>query len=185
VRAYLASWFASKDDIKARAHELRAAGIEVTSRWLEEKVAGTVQIQDVEDEYLRETAKVDIHDLILADTVVLNVPSAEELKSIDIPTASWARGGRHFEAGFPYAMMVFFLYMPNSIRERGTRRLILVGHKENVFHYLDDITLNGRAVGFSLPPITTFSTWEDARTYLINTSIPEHTARRQTSEAVV
>ena len=176
MKVYLASWFASKDNMKARAQELRANGIEVTSRWLEEKINGNTQIQDVEDDYLRETAQVDIHDIILADTLVLNVPSAEELKTLDMPTASWARGGRHFEAGFQYATMVFWNWLPTTVTFRGQRRLVLVGHKENVFHYLDDVVLNGRADGFTLPSILTFSTWEEAKNYLINAASVEYAA---------
>lgn len=176
MKVYLASWFASKDNMKTRAHDLRAAGIEVTSRWLEEKISGNTQIQDVEDDYLRETAQVDIHDILLADTLVLNVPSADELKTLDMPTASWARGGRHFEAGFQYATMVFWSYLPQSITMRGQRRLILVGHKENVFHYLDNIDLNGLAYNFPLPSILTFSTWEEAKEYLINIASTEYAA---------
>jgi hypothetical protein len=167
MKVYLASWFNSKDEMNIRARELRDVGIEVTSRWLEEKVNSNAQVQDIDDEYLRETAQVDLHDILLSDTVVLNIPSAQELKTLDMPTASWARGGRHFEAGFQYATMVFFSYLPPMIQFRGTRRLILVGYKENVFHYLDDLTRNGRADGFLLPSILTFETWEDAKQYLI------------------
>lgn len=170
MKVYLASWFASKDEMKIRAEDLRANGIEVTSRWLEEKVAGTVQIHEVADDYLRETAQVDIHDILLANTVVLNVPSAEQLKTADIPVASWARGGRHFEAGFQYATMMFYWNMPEDIRNRGDRNLILVGHKENVFHYLDDFDLNGLADGYTLPEIQTFDTWEEAKAAIIQSA---------------
>lgn len=167
MKVYLASWFASLLAMRDRAAELRAEGIEVTSRWLEEKVKPTVQIKDVEDDYLRETAMVDIHDILIATTVVLNIPSAEDLKALDIPTASWARGGRHFEAGFHYATMMFLEYLPQHIQDRGQRELLLVGHKENVFHYLDGV-MQLRADGFKLPKITTFDTWEQAKNYLVN-----------------
>ena len=119
MKVYLASWFASLPVIKQRAEDLRANGIQVTSRWLEEKVKPTVQIKDVEDDYLRETAMVDIHDILIADTLVLNVPSADDLKTANIPLSSWARGGRHFEAGFHYATMMFLEYLPQSIKDRG------------------------------------------------------------------
>lgn len=170
MRVYLASWFASLQVIKQRAEELRANGIQVTSRWLEEKVKPTVQIKDVEDDYLRETAMVDIHDILIADTLVLNVPSEEDLKTTDIPLSSWARGGRHFEAGFHYATMMFLKYLPESIQNRGPRQLLLVGHKENVFHYLDGV-LPFKADGISLPSIVTFDTWEEAKANLIAKSM--------------
>lgn len=167
MKVYLASWFASINETKKKADELRAVGIEVTSRWLEETIKPTTQIQDVELDYLRETAKVDLHDILIADTVVLNVPSFEELKDPTIPLSAWARGGRHFEAGFQYATMVFFYNLPSHIFDKGTRRLILVGRRENVFHYLDSLSRNGRAFDMMLPEIPCFDTWEEAKNYLV------------------
>jgi len=168
MRVYLASWFQSLPEMRQRADELRANGIEITSRWLEERVKPTTQICDVSAEYLRDTAMVDLHDILLANVVVLNVPSAEQLKDPTMPIASWARGGRHFEAGFQYATMVFLSFLPSWIRSRGDRQLILIGHKENVFHYLDDLKLNGRALDLELPVIPCFETWADAREYLVS-----------------
>lgn len=168
MKVYLASWFASKDEMNDRAAGLRSEGIEVTSRWLEERVKPTVTIQEVADDYLRETAVVDVHDILIADTFVLRVPSAEELKTLDIPIASWARGGRHFETGFHYATMMFWAYLPEHIRARGPRSLIVVGHKENVFHYLDGV-LAMRADGFSMPAIHQFDTWEEAKKFMVAT----------------
>jgi hypothetical protein len=170
TKVYLASWFASLPIIRQRAEELRANGIDVTSRWLEEKVKPTVQIQDVEDDYLRETAMIDIHDILIADTLVLNVPSTEDLKTYNLPLSNWARGGRQFEAGFHYATMMFLAYLPQSIQDRGPRQMLLVGHKENVFHYLDGI-LPSKADNIPLPTITTFETWEEAKNYLIAKSV--------------
>lgn len=171
MKVYIASWFASKEEMVQQAEELRAHGIEVTSRWLEEKVSSNVQITDVSESYLRETAQVDIEDILRANIVVLNVPSLEKLKDSTIPTASWARGGRHFEAGFQYATMVFLNYLPKELYERGTRYLWLVGRKENVFHYLNDLSKNGTADGMTLPIIRTFETWDAASESLIK----EHT----------
>lgn len=159
---YLASWFASKDQMKVRAEALRSAGIEVTSRWLEERVSPTTSIQDISDAYLRETGQVDIHDILTADTVILNIPSQSDFDSINMPVANWARGGRHFEAGFQYATMMFQKFLPDCIQNRGHRRLILIGHKENVFHYLDGTDKEMLADGFPLPGIELYTTWEEA-----------------------
>ncbi len=168
MKVYLASWFASKEEIKKRAGELQAVGIEVTSRWLDEKIKGTVQIKDVAEDYLRETAQVDIQDILLANVLVLNVPTEDDLKFVGLPVATWARGGRHFESGFHYATMVFFEYLPEKIKNYGARCLILVGHRENVFHYLDNIKVNGLSDGFKLPEIHTFETWDLAKEFLTN-----------------
>jgi hypothetical protein len=178
MKVYIASWFASKDAMKQHAQDLRALGIEITSRWLEEKVAGNIQIKDVADDYLRETAQIDIEDILSASIVVLNVPSVEDLKAADIPVSSWARGGRHFESGFQYALMMLSQYLPTRIQDRGHRRLMLVGHKENVFHYLDGIK-DIQADGIDLPSILTFETWAEAKKCLT-----ELTADERLAEAV-
>lgn len=172
MKVYLASWFASKDDIKKRAERLEANGIEVTSRWLDEQIKGTTNISEVSDNYLRETAKVDIEDILLANILVLNVPSAEEISTIDIPIASWARGGRHFETGFFYATMVFFNQISKYLTNKAPRMLILVGHRENVFHYLDGLN-SPRADNYYLPTIELFETWELAEKFLVYTNTNE------------
>lgn len=166
MKVYLASWFNSKELINTRATELRNAGIEVTARWLDEKIASNVQVKDVPADYLLETAETDIQDILLANVVVLNIPSVGDLSNPDMPTASWARGGRHFESGFHYATMLFFHFLPNRIRDRGPRQLVLVGEKENVFHYLNGIK-QVFADGLELPAITQFYTWNAAKEYLI------------------
>lgn len=167
MKVYLASWFHSKDIMRNRATELEEAGINVTSRWIDETVDSQSQIKDVKVDYLRETAQIDLHDILLADTVVLHVPSKEDLDNSKIPISSWARGGRHFEAGFHYATMMYYSYLPGRVWNRGPRRLILVGHRENVFHHLDNIRKNGTADDIILPTIDCFSTWEEAKNHLI------------------
>lgn len=169
MRVYLASWFNSRDEIGVRADQLRSDGIEVTSRWLEESISPNSSTEDISAAYLREAAKMDVEDILLATTVVLNVPSAEELKNPDMPIASWARGGRHFEAGFQYATMVFYKWLPARLQVLGTRSLVLVGRKENVFHYLDGI-IEAYADGYPLPEIVTFESWDLTRQHLIEES---------------
>lgn len=166
MKVYLASWFNSKDLIQLRAQELRSEGIEVTARWLEEKIASNVQVKDVPEDYLVDTAEIDIQDILAANIVVLNIPSVTDLGDLNMPTSSWSRGGRHFESGFHYATMLFFHFLPNRIRDRGIRQLILVGDKENVFHYLSGLKKT-YAEGLELPNILQFHTWQLAKTYLI------------------
>jgi hypothetical protein len=166
MKVYLASWFASKDEMKKRAEDLQKLGIESTARWINEVIDGQTQIKDVDKSYLKGTARIDIEDILTADTMILNVPSEEDLESYNLPLSTWARGGRHFEAGFQYATMFLFEQLPEYIKERGVRKLILVGHKENVFHYLDDLESNGSIGEFDLPSILTFADWEEACKYL-------------------
>lgn len=168
-KVYLASWFASQADMRIRAEELRKAGIEITSKWIDESIDTKSEIKDVDDDYLRETARIDLEDILCADTVVLNIPSEEELANSDLSLSVWARGGRHFEAGFQYAMMVFAYYIPRPLTKT-VRRLILVGRKENVFHYLDSTMYNKTFPGWDIdfPAIIQFETWPEALSFMIH-----------------
>lgn len=168
MKVYLASWYASRDEMAKRAEELRTNGIIVTSRWLEETTNPTSQIIDLDDAFLRDTARIDIEDILLANVLVLNTPSETDFKETKITLSTWARGGRHFEAGLQYATMLFFREIEHRLPYNDPRMLVLVGHKENVFHYLD-----GVKVMFNLPKILHFNTWEEAKTFLISKSSKE------------
>jgi len=113
MKVYLAAWFSSKNETLAKAEELRACGIEVTSRWLDEKVAPATLMSDVTEDYLTQTAQIDIQDIDAADALVLLTVDPEN-------GPCHRRGGRHFESGYAAG--------------RG-KTLIICGPKENVFHY--------------------------------------------------
>lgn len=119
MKVYLAGMFSTQLQRRKDAEMLKAAGLEVTSRWLEERVKPTVTIKEVQDEYLAETAIIDLQDILAADAVVFFVPSDTEL--VDVPVRSAARGGRHFEMGYAYAI---------------SKPIFVVGGRENVFHFL-------------------------------------------------
>lgn len=174
MKVYIASWFASKTDMKKRAETLRSHNIEVTSRWLEELLPGTTQIHEVSGDYLEVTGIEDLEDVLKAHTLVLNVPSDKDIEEAGIPVSAWARGGRHFEAGFHYATMVLFNSMPSYLFWGPKRELLLVGHRENVFHYIK--TLGNKIERHDAPAIKLFNTWEEVTQYLIekqkNESIP-------------
>lgn len=155
MKVYLASMFSDKDRILARGKELAEMGIESTSRWASETVPHNVTIQDCTEDYLRETAVADLEDILRADKVVLVVPEPELL--INATVASSSRGGRHFESGFVYGLVV------QQLRDGGkpTRELIILGKKENVFHYLDGLKL---AQGY--PTIKIIETWDAVKSYL-------------------
>ncbi len=156
MRVYIASMFSDKDRVKERAHDLAVMGIACTSRWAEEKVPHNVKMSDCKDEYLRETAAVDIDDIIVADKLVLTVPESQLL--LDASIAAAARGGRHFEAGFIYGLIVAQV-MDGG---RPTRELIILGKPENVFHMLDGI---GAAARY--PTIKHYDTWPEVLNYLM------------------
>ena len=118
LSVYLAGMFSTIKIRKAQAAELRAVGIEVTSRWIDETVPHNAETKDVPEKYLKETAIADIEDIDDADIFLAFVPTAEELIAATVTASS--RGGRHVEFG--YAL--------------GTGKpIFVVGHKENVFHY--------------------------------------------------
>src|SRR5271170_398584 len=119
MKVYLAGMFSTIATRKAQAAELRALGIEVTSRWIDETVPHNVSMKDVPDEYHRETSQADIQDILNADAFIMFVPSAMEL--IEAPVLNSSRGGRHFEMGFAYAL---------------NKPIFVCGPKENVFHHL-------------------------------------------------
>lgn len=163
MKVYLASWYASRAEISKRAEELRACGIEVTSRWLEEREKADAQLSDFGEDFKIETARMDIEDVLLADTLVLNTPSPYDLGSTNISLATWGRGGRHFEAGFQYATMVLSGWLsPNRTVDR---RLMIVGHKENIFYHLTRPGLI--AADLSLPEILVYPDWYEAKHALL------------------
>ena len=88
MRVYIASMFADKDRVKQRAKDLAVLGIACTSRWAEEKVPHNVRMSDCKDEYLRETAVIDLDDILVADKLVLTVPEPELLVEATIAAAS-------------------------------------------------------------------------------------------------
>jgi hypothetical protein len=128
MKLYIASWFGNKTKLKKKVKLLNRNGIEVTSRWLDENVAQTAGIKDVTMNHLVTTSIIDIEDIDAADAVVLVTPKKKDLKGVR--KAAWARGGRHFETGYQYAL-IKHLY-PD-------KRLIILGDKENVFHYLPEV----------------------------------------------
>jgi nucleoside 2-deoxyribosyltransferase len=139
MKVYLAGMFSTIKTRKAQAAELRALGIEVTSRWIDETVPHNVEMKDISDAYHEETATADIDDIEACDVFVEFVPSDAELVYATLRSSS--RGGRHFEMGYAY--------------KAGTT-IFVVGTKENVFHHLP--------AGFrNKPGIRHFATWEDAK----------------------
>ena len=151
MKVYIASMFSDKDRVKQRAEELALLGIVCTSRWAWEAVPHNVAMKDCKDEYLRETAAIDLDDILSADKLILTVPEPSLL--VDATVAASSRGGRHFESGFFYGLM---------LSTRTKRELIILGKPENVFHMLDGIGAASR-----YPTIKNFGTWEEVIKYLV------------------
>lgn len=111
---YLASRYSRRDELKDYADQLMRAGHMVTSRWL----YGDHQISD--DGLSEEGSEAerlwfameDYEDLKAADTII---------NFTEPPRSVASRGGRHVEFGMAVAH---------------GHKLIVVGHRENVFHCL-------------------------------------------------
>lgn len=167
MKVYIASNFADKDRVKARGEELAAMGIECTSRWALETAPHNCKITDKPAQYMRETAVFDVQDILAADKVVLTVPSLEQLANLTPHQMS--RGGRTFESGMMYGLILgaYLTIGGNRFQEfaketRGcTSELIVMGDKENVFHFLD-----GTETAADLPVVVVLPTWEAVKSYL-------------------
>lgn len=116
-KIYLAAKFARQDEMKKVREILSEAGFEVTSRWLDEITmdAKTVTPGDFKAELNEHVALVDLVDIRRADAfLTFTEPNGSQNKG----------GGRHWEMGYAYAM---------------GKRIIAIGEKEIVFHYMQDI----------------------------------------------
>jgi nucleoside 2-deoxyribosyltransferase len=111
LKVYLAAQFKQINEMRKYAEELRAEGIEVVSRWLEEKVSPNISLKEMTPDECKRTAEVDLEDIQNADVFVLFTVDPDE------PTK---RGGRHFESGVAFAL---------------GKPTIFVGPYENIFHY--------------------------------------------------
>jgi hypothetical protein len=116
-KIYLASRYSRREELNYCARQLRELGFEVTSRWLN----GNHQISDdgLSDEGKQEErtrfATEDWEDLMAADTTI---------SFTEAPRGLHSRGGRHVEFGAALAV---------------GQRVIVIGHRENVFHCLCDV----------------------------------------------
>lgn len=116
MKIYLAARVSRKSELCKYADELRAAGHDVTSRWL-----GQHDLSPYEDKTPEERqvcGEHDLADVLRSDCVVSFTEDA------DIPNTS--RGGRHVELGIGIA---------------AKKILVIVGPRENVFHWLPGIKI--------------------------------------------
>jgi hypothetical protein len=145
VRIYLSARYPRREEMCGYADELRADGHTVDARWL---APGHELTADCSVERGSTLAVDDTEDIIASDCLI----AFTEDPAGEVPGA--ARGGRHVEFGFGI-----------GLGSRGPGdfvplRLVVVGYRENVFHYL--------------PEVEFFPTWAEARAAL----------RRQKKEGV-
>lgn len=111
MKVYLCARYSRHPEMQQHRAAIEAAGHQVTSRWHN----GSHEIGDVAtDEDRCRLAVEDLQDLQAADCVFAFTEGET--------SAGRGRGGRHVEVGFALAAAIL---------------VILIGPRENVFHYLD------------------------------------------------
>lgn len=113
--AYIAAGYSRKNEMVEKIAELAHLGIQVTSTWPYEPHSPNSQLGEISDEDYLDLAKRDIAEINEADTVILFTQE---------PTKPFVRGGRMHEFGYAHA---------------AGKRLIVIGPRENIFHYLPSV----------------------------------------------
>lgn len=114
---YIAARFVRQEEMRQYRDELVRMGFFVTSRWLDgHKIPEGISEAEMNRMRIR-LAQEDLEDVARADTVLLFTEAIQhEVKG--------GRGGRHFEAGYGFAM---------------GKKLTIIGPTENIFYYAANI----------------------------------------------
>ena len=103
---YLAARFSRREELRGYRDDLLQLGHHVTASWID------LETQD--PTRASACARQDIADIVAADCLIAFT---------EFDRSSWTCGGRHFEAGFAFAV---------------GKRLMIIGPCENVFYSLPD-----------------------------------------------
>ena len=114
MKIYLAARYNRYQEMQSVAADLLAEGHTITSRWISGSHGASDS--DVGGLELTRFAEEDLEDLKTAHLVVSFTEEPKALTS--------SRGGRHVELGFALAL---------------GKRVIIIGSRENVFHYLPEV----------------------------------------------
>lgn len=131
-KAYLAARYSRYPEMQEYAKQLQEIGYQITSRWIN---GGHDTVDANNDLDKSRFAVEDVEDLFNADTVINFTEDPRQ------EVTGRGRGGRHVELGL--ALAGYY----DRYGMRSTLRIIVVGHRENVFHWL--------------PVVEYFRTWED------------------------
>lgn len=131
MKIYLAARYGRREELCGYRAELEAMGHVVTSRWLN----GDHQVSDDglslpgTPRQARQFADDDLVDLCDSDAIV---SFSEPPRSVP------NRGGRHVEFGIGIGLTVALQTLDDVTGlPRTAPHLVVVGHRENVFHCLD------------------------------------------------
>lgn len=115
MKVFLSSRYSRRVEMTTVADELAKAGHTVVSRWLATEWSNDGEGSSAAPpEYREKYAVIDAEDVRACDTFV----------AFTEPPNAGGRGGRHVEFGMAVAL---------------GKRLIVVGHYENIFHHLPGI----------------------------------------------
>jgi len=125
LKVYIASRFPDRDDCLYLKGQLEARGYQVTSTWLTPADGNSANMATLRGKHVecRQRAIKDIEDIKAADVVVLMSPKKAHRNGT---------GGRHVECGISIAL---------------GKPIILVGERENVFHYHPLVRVVGDEMG--------------------------------------
>ena len=122
MKVYIAAPYVMKELIQARAAELRAGGVVVTSTWIDEPHKPTTQMNELTPAEHQKYAVQDVKDILAADIIVFHTD----------PTKTIVRGGRHVEFGMFVGM--------RAVLKKGLPIFVVGEDYENIFHYLPQVT---------------------------------------------
>lgn len=124
MNLYFAARYGRRDELAHYRAQAEASGHVVTSRWLDGHNWGVADCRDRDFELRGDMppeaapfAMEDCEDIAQSDCIVSFTEAPETEKGV-------ARGGRHVEFGLGLAW---------------GKRMIVVGHRENVFHWLPSV----------------------------------------------
>jgi len=113
LKIYLAARYERRAELSEYAERLRSWGYVITSSWLKESDAATFEA--ITDDVRAEIARRDLADIRDCDLFI---------RFSETPRSVRTTGGSLVEMGYALAL---------------PRTVLVVGPKENVFHYLDDV----------------------------------------------
>ena len=118
MKVYLAARFSRREEMRRHAEELLGLGHEVTAQW----VVGRAEASHHPD---RVSGHTEAYEAIVSVEDLKDVADADCIICFsEQPRSTNTRGGRHVEFGLAVA---------------GEKRIILVGPRENVFHFLPQV----------------------------------------------
>ena len=118
MKVYLAARFSRREEMRRYAGELAELGHEVTARWVVGPPQASHHPDQVSGHSQAYEERVSVEDLKDVADATCIVCFSEQ------PRSTNTRGGRHVEFGLAVA---------------GEKRIILVGPRENVFHFLPQV----------------------------------------------